>query len=213
MGLGAKLSLRDALARYGRTEADPTDKDDRPLERPEGATRPLGRAEPCTAMVERANAPAYNEAPQPIAPEVPLNEAPTASLRSLAKALQRDLSPAAEAVQALLQDPTPEAARTLIARLPELLPQDPEMTAILEEELAEAFCDTLAETVKEEVGEAASPPLGTPPRAEAALETAKLGVTKSYVSRVLHGERQSKRVEAAARKMGWQPLTSKEAIS
>lgn len=39
---------------------------------------------------------------------------------------------------------------------------------------------------------------------------AKLGVDKSHVSRVLHGKRQSKRVEAAARKMGWQPLTAEE---
>ena len=38
------------------------------------------------------------------------------------------------------------------------------------------------------------------------------GVTvKSHVSRVLHGKRQSKRVEAAARKMGWRPLTADEA--
>ena len=34
---------------------------------------------------------------------------------------------------------------------------------------------------------------------------AKLGVGKSHISRVLHGKRQSKRVEAAARKMGCAP--------
>ncbi|MGN0855914.1 MAG: hypothetical protein ACI4YA_00270 [Candidatus Spyradenecus sp.] len=39
---------------------------------------------------------------------------------------------------------------------------------------------------------------------------ARLGVTKSHVSRVLHGERRSTRVEAAARKMGWRPLTDEE---
>ena len=170
VSMGAHLSLRDALARYGRTEADPTDHDDRPLERPEGATRPLDpsaglksaafddeKAELCQRPARQwwneqtppQDAPAGNEAPQPIAPEAPLKEAPIASLRSLAKALQRDLSPAADAVPALLQAPTPEATQALIARLPELLPQDPEMAAILEEELATTFGDNLTETAKE----------------------------------------------------------------
>lgn len=65
-------------------------------------------------------------------------------LSALASALQADLSPAAQAVQALLDNPSPEAARALIERLPALLPDDPEMAAILEEELAEAFGDEAA---------------------------------------------------------------------
>ena len=65
-------------------------------------------------------------------------------LSALASALQADLSPAAQAVQALLDNPSPEAARALIERLPALLPDDPEMAAILEEELATAFGDEAA---------------------------------------------------------------------
>ena len=58
--------------------------------------------------------------------------------------MQADLSPAADALQALLKDPSPQAAQALIARLPQLLPQDPEMAAILEEELAAAFGDEVS---------------------------------------------------------------------
>ncbi len=72
--------------------------------------------------------------------------APNASLTALAAALQADLSPAAEAVQELLRDPSPETARALIDRLPHLLPDDPEMAAILEETLADTFGDTLMES-------------------------------------------------------------------
>ena len=50
----------------------------------------------------------------------------SSELRALAAALQRDLSPAAEALR-------------LLERLPQLLPDDPEMAAILEEALTEAF--------------------------------------------------------------------------
>ena len=66
------------------------------------------------------------------------------ALRALSEALQADLSPAAQAVQALLDNPSPEAAGALIERLPALLPDDPEMAAILEEELAAAFGDEAA---------------------------------------------------------------------
>lgn len=85
-------------------------------------------------------------------PAIPWNRAPLAlnrqapqsPLADLAKALQADLTPAADAVQALLKDPSPQAAQALIARLPQLLPDDPEMAAILEEELAAAFGDEVS---------------------------------------------------------------------
>ena len=63
----------------------------------------------------------------------------SSELKALAAALQRDLSPAAEAVQAFLQAPTQAEALRLLERLPQLLPDDPEMAAILEEALTEAF--------------------------------------------------------------------------
>ena len=63
----------------------------------------------------------------------------SSELKALAAALQRDLSPAAAAVQAFLQAPTQAEALRLLERLPQLLPDDPEMAAILEEALTEAF--------------------------------------------------------------------------
>ena len=138
---GAKLSLRDALARYRRTEADPTDPDDRPLTPPEGLAPPLAP----TAGPSPARQNLWNEgSAAPTEPARPVEAEPTAALQSLAKALQLDLTPAADALQTLLKDPSPQAAQALIDRLPQLLPQDPETAALLEEELAAAFGDTLA---------------------------------------------------------------------
>ena len=141
VNLGAKLSLRDALARYRRIEADPTDPDDRPLTPPEGLAPPLAP----TAGPSPARQNLWNEgSAAPAEPTRPVEAEPTAALQSLAKALQLDLTPAADALQALLKDPSPQAAQALIDRLPQLLPQDPEMAAILEEELTKTFGDTLA---------------------------------------------------------------------
>lgn len=60
-------------------------------------------------------------------------------LRALARSLQLDLTPVAEALETFLQAPCESEARALIARLPELLPEDPQSAAILEQALAEAF--------------------------------------------------------------------------
>ena len=142
VNLGAKLSLRDALARYRRTEADPTDPDDRPLTPPEGLAPPLAP----TAGPSPARQNLWNEgSATPAEPARPVEAEPTAALQSLAKALQLDLTPAADALQTLLKDPSPQAAQALIARLPQLLPQDPEMAAILEEELTKTFAGQLGQ--------------------------------------------------------------------
>lgn len=68
----------------------------------------------------------------------------TSGLQGLAEALQADCAPLAKALQSLLAEPSPEAARALAARLPELLPEDPEMAAAIEEALTQTFGDTLA---------------------------------------------------------------------
>ncbi len=75
------------------------------------------------------------------------NKAPDSlkRLRRLASALQDELSPAAEALQAFLEAPTQAEAQALASRLPELLEADPETAAILEAELARAFQDALGE--------------------------------------------------------------------
>lgn len=86
---------------------------------------------------------ALNKAPT--APTAPLS-AKQRELRALARSLQLDLTPAAEALQALLEDPSPQAAQALIARLPDLLPGDPQSAIILEQALAEAYTTEAGKT-------------------------------------------------------------------
>lgn len=74
--------------------------------------------------------------------------APDAILRAFAK----DMSPAGKAVADLLAITDPEelkaAAAKLAAKLPELLAADPEMSAVVEESLAQAFADNAKEQPK-----------------------------------------------------------------
>ena len=73
------------------------------------------------------------------------SDAPDAILRAFAK----DMSPAGKAVAELLAITDPEelkkAAAKLAAKLPELLASDPEMSAVVEESLAESFAETVQE--------------------------------------------------------------------
>ena len=106
---------------------------------------PAAQPQPFSFNKARPVASRLREAPQPVLnAAVPGGTSEESGLKALASALQADLSPAAQAVQALLDNPSPEAARALIERLPALLPDDPEMAAILEEELATTFGDEAA---------------------------------------------------------------------
>ena len=71
----------------------------------------------------------------------------TSALQSLSEALQRDCTPLAEALQSLLADPSPEAARALAARLPELLPDDPALASEIRTLLDDTFAAESAEPV------------------------------------------------------------------
>ena len=71
----------------------------------------------------------------------------TSALQSLSEALQRDCTPLAEALQSLLADPSPEAARALAARLPELLPEDPALASEIQTLLDETFTEETTEPV------------------------------------------------------------------
>ena len=51
-------------------------------------------------------------------------------------AFAKDTSKAAEAVKALLDDPTPEAAEKLLADLPSLIPDDPALAAVIADAMA-----------------------------------------------------------------------------
>jgi len=126
-----------------------------PPDNPE-ANAPKDATSPFAAL--RQKAPALNRAPAqtPKAPENsgqpgepgnsgPLGEpaAPGKALLALARGLQLDGGPVAKALQTLLADPSPEAARALAARLPELLPDDPQSALLLEQALAETFAEAL----------------------------------------------------------------------
>ena len=65
----------------------------------------------------------------------------TSALQSLSEALQRDCAPLAKALQTLLAAPSPEAARALAARLPELLPEDPALASEIQTLLDETFTE------------------------------------------------------------------------
>nr|AIF26381.1 hypothetical protein [uncultured bacterium fosmid pJB16B1] len=54
-------------------------------------------------------------------------------------AFAADNGPLAEAIKALLNDPSKEAAEKLLADLPTLLPDDPALAAVIAEEMAKAF--------------------------------------------------------------------------
>lgn len=59
-------------------------------------------------------------------------------------AFSNDASEAAKRVRELMADPTPEAARQLMADLPDLIPDDPALAAVLAEEMAKSFADAFA---------------------------------------------------------------------
>ena len=66
-------------------------------------------------------------------------EAGGAPTGAFLRAFAEDTSEAARRVRELLEDPTPEAARALMADLPGLMPEDPAGAAVLAEAMAGAF--------------------------------------------------------------------------
>jgi len=60
---------------------------------------------------------------------------------SVLAAFAADNGPLAEAIEALLKDPSTEAAEKLLADLPTFLPDDPALAAVIAEEMAKQFTD------------------------------------------------------------------------
>ena len=61
---------------------------------------------------------------------------------ALKRALARfaeDCGPLAAEVEGLLKDPTPEKARALLDKIPDLVPEDPALAAVIAEEMAKAY--------------------------------------------------------------------------
>lgn len=71
----------------------------------------------------------------------------TSGLQGLAEALHADCAPLAEALRALLAEPSPTAAQALAGRLPELLPEDPELAAEIQTLLDDTFAAESADPV------------------------------------------------------------------
>ena len=61
------------------------------------------------------------------------------SARSALEALSKDSSEVAQEISELMADPSPEAARALLDKLPSLLPEDPALAAVIAEAMAEAY--------------------------------------------------------------------------
>ena len=118
---GVKLSKKDMLTRYGRTEAaDATD----------AAIRQI--AQPGFGGLANERQPSRDARPS-VDEQRP----------DLLAAFAADTSPIGEAVKELLNDPSPEAAKALLGRLPSLLPDDPAMAAVLAEAMAAEFGDKI----------------------------------------------------------------------
>ena len=140
-GLGVKLSKRDALVRYGRAEAA---DDDDALERPSNAPQ-TGFQGGFNAFANEAagktpfkthNAP-FKNGPRNPDPQGDADGADAS--RAVLAAFAKDTSNAADAVKALIADPTPEKARALLADLPNLIPEDPALAAVIAEAMAKEF--------------------------------------------------------------------------
>ena len=71
-------------------------------------------------------------------------KSPDAS-EGILEAFAKDTSKAAEAVKTLLADPTPEKAEKLLADLPNLLPDDPALAAVIAEAMAAEFSPSKSE--------------------------------------------------------------------
>ena len=61
------------------------------------------------------------------------------SAESALEALSKDSSEVAEEISKLMADPSPEAAKALLDKLPSLLPEDPALAAVIAEAMAEAY--------------------------------------------------------------------------
>lgn len=116
-GLGVKLSKKEALQRYGRAEAD-AEADALELKK-ETPFKPDGIG---FANEKR---------------EIGKREEGTG--KSILDAFTKDSSPAAEAIKELLNDPSKEKAEEILKKLPELLPEDPAMAAVIAEAMAAEF--------------------------------------------------------------------------
>ena len=90
---------------------------------------------------------AWGKAPPRDDSRFTIHDSPATQVAALAEALQADCAPLATALQTLLAEPSPEAARALAARLPDLLPEDPALASEIQTLLDTTFAAETAEPV------------------------------------------------------------------
>ena len=123
-GLGVKLSKKEALQRYGRAEAD-AEADALELKK-EAPFKPDGIG-------------FANEGLEKSKVKVEQRTVKNSTNIDILEAFSSDSSPAAKAIQELLNDPSKEKAEALLKDLPTLLPEDPAMAAVIAEAMAAEF--------------------------------------------------------------------------
>ena len=129
-GLGVKLSKKEALQRYGRAEAASVDdalelQKEMPF-KPDG----IGFAnEKKDTFIDKDN----QKDPGPS------GSGEKGDHDAILKAFAEDSSAAAGEISDLLENPSPEKAAALLQKLPELLPEDPAMAAVIAEAMAAEF--------------------------------------------------------------------------
>lgn len=160
-GLGVKLSKKDALARYGRTEAeDENDALTPPQTPPQGgfgglANEKTGKAPFKTSAAVFKTAPDDSDGqgdPSDVPPSQIAKKRPSGA-EGVLEAFAKDTGAAAKAVEEFLKDPSKEAAEKLLADLPKLLPKDPAMAAVIADEMAKVYVATVASSRPSQNGE------------------------------------------------------------
>lgn len=127
-GLQIDLDQLQELTGYTLSKAPET-----PVQGPFGG---LNATTPNKTPLQNAEKPLQN-APSPADGQGD-EKSPGAS-EGILEAFAKDTSKAAEAVKTLLADPTPEKAKQLLADLPNLLPDDPALAAVIAEAMAAEF--------------------------------------------------------------------------
>ena len=132
---GIRLSKKDMLARYGRTEA--TDDND-------AAERKIPQQTPGMPGFANEKISHIPAGQSKGAGQRQTGEDQGKASEDVLKAFAQDTGPAADAIQEFLKDPSKEAAEALLNRLPDLIPEDPAMAAVIAEAMAGEFSVKLA---------------------------------------------------------------------
>ena len=149
--MGVRLSKTDALSRYGRAEAE---TDDDALQPPSKDPQNPVQGDLNGLATALANESAFKTAlgafktasskpdgqgevsshpPSQIAKKRP------SGASGVVEAFIEQNTPAADAVKAVLANPTPSAFATLMVQLPDLMPEDPALAAVIADAMAKKF--------------------------------------------------------------------------